>query len=192
MRRILCTAVALALGTTAAHAQIEENALLGTLNLAYVSAQSEQTGQTTDGVGLNASLEKVLGGSLGSLGFDVTYFQTDESYAVGDETVSAALTAWPITVTGRLFFGKRGSIFSAFLGIGGGIYFGQVETQAGDAYSVQNDSGVVLTVPLGLRLFATKSIFINGGYTLIWMDTRLFKSNLAHTFDLGVGFRFGS
>ena len=50
MRRIVCMVVALILMAPATRAQLVEDALLGTVNLAYVSAQSEQTDNTTDGV----------------------------------------------------------------------------------------------------------------------------------------------
>jgi len=172
----------LAVGSASADEYLQDGRFLFTLNGAYVSTKSDASGESVDGNSLYFSMEKVLTGAKGSMGLDLFYLDSQESSGGAQSYFSA----WPIIFTGRLFLGDNTSPLFAYAGIGAGIQFSNLET-LDPQYSVEKDSGLAFTVPLGVRLFLGQTWFVNAGYTFLWMDSKFLDNGIVHVGALGLG-----
>jgi hypothetical protein len=143
-----------------------------------------------DGWGPTVTLEKVDKDGKYSLGFSVAWirYETDIDTSSASEFDRYAVETTPFFITGKGFFGS-GERAKFYGGLGMGVYVSKVNRYKGDLWSPETYGGVALEVPLGAYIYASENIFLNLGYTFNWLSNSPMKSNLAHTFRLGIGFQ---
>jgi hypothetical protein len=99
-----------------------------------------------------------------------------------------------VYVGGKYWLGK--SKIQGYLGAAIGVYFTWLDRQnvaTGESFSSVEKTGFGLGVPIGGTFSIGETVFINANYTLNWLwENELLKNDLLHSFNLGLGYKFGT
>jgi outer membrane protein W len=193
-RTLLFTiSVALLVAATAV-AQIGPGDGLLTLNGGYVTASSAATDQTIDGGMMSLTFEKLDWANPVSLAFNIGYATASGDSGAGTSRVETSTNSVPVYVGGKYWLGK--SKIQGYLGAAIGVYFTWLDRQnvaTGESFSSVEKTGFGLGVPIGGTFSIGETVFINANYTLNWLwENELLKNDLLHSFNLGLGYKFGT
>jgi len=173
-----------------AQAEFRPGATLLIFDAGYSIGTNRATDEKLDGWGPTLSLEKVDKDGKYSLGFSVARiaYETDVDTSSASEFDAYSVETTPFVITGKGYFGS-GSRAKFYAGLGMGVYSAKVNRYKGSQWSPESFGGVAIEVPVGGYIYASESIFLNLGYTFNWLSNSPMKSNMAHTFRLGIGFQ---
>ena len=183
-----------------AHAQMKGDATLLILNSSYGTGTTDLTENSLDAWGFSGAVEKVSWDGKYATGFALGWssFSAQAYNPPTPENPDASpnpdpgiyyIDTFPAHVYGKMFFGNPK--VKGYLGAGVGAYMSKVET-CGDLGCVTTSTGnFSLNAPLGVYLFTSKSVFFNANYVFNWLNDSPLKSDIAHFFNLGVGFQLG-
>jgi hypothetical protein len=181
-------------------AQMQGDAGLLNLNVTYSTGSSAVTENRLEGWGFGAAYEKVSWDNKYSLGFAMGWIASTEDSSrfnadkpghglPGDSGVRTLnIDTFPFYAYGKYFFGSP--TIRAYLGLGLGAYITNVEVCSNLVCGKLSGGGFALGVPLGVYCFVSKSVFFNANYFFNWLSDSPFDNNIAHVFNLGIGFQF--
>jgi hypothetical protein len=193
MRTALMTAVLLLATTAVAKAQVTPGDELLILNAGYLTGTSAATDSTVDGAALTLTYEKLDWDKPLSFGFSIGYGTAQGDSGRGADRVEFSTNTVPFYMGGKYWLGKNK--IQGYVGVAIGVYFSWLNAQhvdTGESYSSVGTTGLGLGVPLGGALSIGKSVFVNANYTLNWLwENDLFKDDLLHSFNVGIGLKLG-
>ena len=95
----------------------------------------------------------------------------------------------PASVFAKRYFGDSLGKIQGYIGLGLGIH--STRTSTNSPFFSEHVTRAQATIPLGALFMVSETVFLNLGYSLAWLSESDFKSDLVHSLDLGLGFRFG-
>ncbi len=158
------------------------NALL--LGGSYSIFDVEYHDLTMYGYGAGGAYESNFDGSPFAVGFSISYLSSE------DETDSASinLTALPLNIYGKYFFGR--SDLRGYLSMGLGFTSSTVTFSGSNLNYDTFDNGYALNFGLGMNYYMSAKAFVNLGYNFSWWENNFLADGIGHNFILGLGFQF--
>jgi len=191
-RLILLVALAgLMVSAGGAQAQFKDRAVLLTLSAGAATSTSEESGGSITGNAANFTLEKVVSGGMISVGISIPYIYADGTVEEpGNDPNDIAFRGTPFLLTCKYnFINGR---FAAYAGAGIGVHWSNLKQHAGTVDEVSQDfTGMAFGIPVGIAYFLAEDLYLQGVYSLSYMNTTPLRDNMAHAFMLGLGFQWG-
>lgn len=185
-KRVLLVGVGLALMTAGAEAGFKKGDQLFQFGVGYSFAKLDEVDETIDGGNLYFSYERASWPGPWSLGFNLGIVRMDaEVEGVGKTEVELV----PATVFAKRYLGDPLGKFQGYIGLGLGVH--STKTSTNSPFFSETVTRAQVAVPLGVMFQVSDRVFLNLGYNLAWLSESDFKSDLAHSLDLGLGYRFG-
>ncbi len=193
MKRLILLAILAGLMVSAggAQAQFKDRAVLLTLGAGAVTSTSEESGGSLTGNAANFTFEKVVSGGKVSVGISIPYIYADatvEDPELGPLDIAFRGTPFLLTCKYNFLNGR----FAAYAGAGIGVHWSNMKQNAGTVDEVSQDfTGMAFGIPVGIAYFLTEGLYLQGVYSLSYMNTTPLRDNMAHAFMLGLGFQWG-
>jgi hypothetical protein len=171
-------------GVHEADAQLRYGRPMFQTGILVASATPDTTGTASTGWGIGAAFEQTTW-SL-SWTFSVSFAYASFSEDLEDGT-HLSFSTFPVSLGLRYYF-LSGELHP-FLGAAVGIHISkQTYTESGGTREI-SDSGLGVSVPLGLLWEARENIALTVSYIANYTDATFFESNLVHVGQIGLVFR---
>jgi hypothetical protein len=190
MRSIVKLTVLLAvlLMVANSYAQLRLESSYLTFNFGFMISELKDSGETLNSGTAALNYELLLSPQLPlAVGFGVGYLAGEEQFTSEGVPTRAEYSAWPLYFSGRYFIGKKRVV--GYVGWGLGLHFGTLELFTEDDQSARSSTNISIAVPVGLYVFLSERVYLNGGYTPTWIDSSLLDG-FSSVFTFGVGFQF--
>ena len=191
--------VFLVLSISSSFAQIEDDAILWTLNLGYAPLKNAETGNSIDGWTANTTVEKVISNSGVSVGMNLAYFGSEDLAVVSPDLQSLQdFSSTSIFASAKYFFNRASNVVP-YVGLGLGVHFSKVDYAISGFYRVQGEnvllgtsslSSFAVAVPFGINYFASSSTYIGLNVTPLWLDKTFYDSDINWLLNFSLGFQF--
>ncbi len=181
LKTTLLTTLCIAFGLLSTHAQnsVEKGTNLLNLNLGPVNISEGIEKESLSGVMTGFTYEKMIHKNW-ALGLNFTFIGVEGDRPDGGQNGYRVFPSY-LSIKGIFLEGN----FKLYAALGLGVHFSSVENSDGG----ERFSGFSGAAPLGFYWFPGGSnFFFNGNYTPVLMDNSVFGSDLANTFNLGIGF----
>jgi outer membrane protein W len=193
MKQFSTILLMLLISLSLAQAQHKPGSGLLIFNVGFTEASPEDLDNNLNGNTFSLSYEKSnYKGNLAA-GMTIAYSTTsaDSITASGQELQrlnSVSYEVIPILLYGKVLFGSPK--VKGYIGGGIGIQFSKVNSYRENVQVVGADSGFLVGGTAGLNFFLNEKILLNANYTLSYLGNGYYQDNVAHNFNIGLGFQF--
>jgi len=193
---IVLTILLLAFSIGISDAQIEESSTLWTLNVGFGSVRNYLSGDDLNVYNFNTTLETTLDSPNWMLGANLAFSNSSDNYSIQGASIDQSFSNTMVFLTGRYLVSSLGS-WVPYIGLGLGVNFGGRQTSLNGAIRIDDElilngyqakNSVAIAFPVGVNVFATKTLFINANITTLWLEDTFFNDNVFFFGNLGVGF----
>jgi len=182
---------------TPLYSQIEDRAYLWTLNVGFATNLTNPiSGNTMTGGSGGTTLEKMIGESDWSLGFNFSFFEASDEFSISNSDVAQSFSSYSLFVGTKYYVRSMGR-WVPYFGFALGSSFSDrytvgttFKTTDGDSvYSgKQSRTSLAFAVPVGVNYFLSEDVFLGANLTSIWNDETFFKSKVNLLINLTLGF----
>lgn len=186
-RMTMVTVILLALAASAAVAEPVPDKWMLTPRVGYAWMQSNDDGNSFDGLVASVAIERNVYGQAYALGFSVGYAWATDEVATDDGNINIDHTSIPILATFKYMFGNRR--WTGHLGFGMGVHIS--DTEAPDvAWKTDSTTGFAMAFPLGVMFWVSENFNINASYQFNWLLSSYLADDASQSANLGIGFQF--
>jgi opacity protein-like surface antigen len=178
-------------------AQIEDRAYLWSLNVGFATnLENPVSGNTMTGGSGSTTLERMIGESNWSLGFNFAFFEASDEFTLNNASIAQGFNSYSLYLGTKYYVRSLGR-WTPYIGFGLGVHFSDRYTTGTDFENLEDDkiysgkenrTNLALSVPVGANYFLSEDVFLGVNLTSVWMDDTFLKSQVNLLVNLALGF----
>jgi len=179
-------------------AQIEDRSYLWSLNVGFATNLTNPvSGNALSGGSGSTTLEKMIGESNWSMGFNFAFFDAFDEFSINNANIAQSFSSYSLYVGTKYYIRSMGR-WIPYFGLSIGVHFSDRYTSGTDFLTVGDEkvysgkesrTSLAFAVPVGVNYFLSEEVYLGANLTSIWMDETFFKSKVNLLINLALGFQ---